>query len=345
MTTREQVIERHDAGARGGPATGIRVLGIGKAIPERVLDNHDLERIVDTSDEWIRTRTGIVERRIVDGDTACSDLATEAARRAMKAAGLGPGEIDALVIGTVTPDTPFPSTACWVQARLGMRRVPAFDISAACPGFLYGLFLANSLVRSGEARHVLVIGAEILSKIVDWTDRSTCVLFGDGAGAAVVGPPEEGRGLLAHTWGADGTLAPLLLQPAGGSRMPASRETVERRLHTLHMKGNEVYRHAVKAMQEAAVEVMERAGVTAQEIDLLVPHQANVRIMEATARRIGIPLDRVYRTIHRYGNNSAASIPVALADAAEEGRLRRGDLVLAVTFGAGFTWAAMLLRW
>ncbi len=330
---------------RKGTVVGARIEGIGAAVPDNVVTNHDLEQRIDTSDEWIRTRTGIVERRIAPPEIACSDLAAKAAQRALESAGVAPEEIDALILGTATPDTPFPSTACWVQAKVGLRKVPVFDISAACSGFLYGYILADSLVRTGTARKVLVIGAEVLSKILNWEDRTTCVLFGDGAGAAVIGPRDEGSGLLAHTWGADGNLAPLLWQPAGGSRTPATVETVEQRLHTIHMKGNEVYKHAVKAMQGAVLEVMEKAGVTEEDIDLFVPHQANIRIMQATAERAGIPLEKVYRTIQKYGNSSAASIPVALADAAAEGRLRKGDLVLTAAFGAGFTWAAALFRW
>ncbi len=346
MTTTDRLVALSEQVAdRGGTRREVGILGVGRAVPDRVLTNHDLEQMVDTSDEWIRSRTGIVERRIVPPEVACSDLATEASWKALESAGLGPDDIDAVIVGTVTPDTPFPSTACRVQARLGLHHVPSFDISAACPGFLYGMVLARSLVHSGEARHVLVVGAEILSKIVNWKDRSTCVLFGDGAGAVIVGVPRGKSGLLAWTWGADGSLAHLLEQPAGGSRMPASHETVEKNLHTLHMNGNEVFRHAVRAMQEAVLEVIEKAGIHPGEIDLFIPHQANTRIMEATARRAGIPLDKVYVTIQRYGNNSAASIPVAMADAVAEGRLRPGNLLLVATFGAGFTWGAAIVRW
>ncbi|RMG44562.1 MAG: ketoacyl-ACP synthase III [Acidobacteria bacterium] len=324
---------------------GARILGIGSAVPPRRLTNDDLEKIVDTSDEWIVTRTGISERRIAPEGTCTSDLVGEASRAALERAGIGAEQVDALIVATATPDTPFPSTACWAQPKIGLRRVPVFDISAACSGFLYGYALADSLIASGRCRYVLVVGAELLSRFMNWEDRTTCVLFGDGAGAAVFGPgAEEGDGLIAHTWGADGALAELLWEPAGGSRHPATHETVDKKMHTVHMAGNEVFKHAVKAMQRAVGEVMERAGVGPDDIDLFVPHQANIRIMKATADRARIPTEKVYVTIHKYGNVSAASIPMAINDALEEERLARGDLVLSAAFGAGFTWAAALFR-
>ncbi len=325
---------------------GAKLLGIGAAVPPDVLTNQHFVDRLDTTDEWIVTRTGIRERRVAPPGVLSSDLAAEAGRRALEACGVAAEEIDALVVATATPDTPFPSTACWTQAKLGLRHIPAFDIGAGCSGFLYALLNGNALIKSGEASRVLVIGVDELSRITNYQDRTTCVLFGDGAGATVLAPgDDDGRGLLATTWGADGTLAELLIQPAGGTRMPASHETVDQNLHTIRMNGNEVYRYAVRAMQQAALETIEKAGVDPAEIDLFVPHQANRRIIEATAERAGIPMEKVMVTIGSYGNNSAASIPIALSDAVAQGRLREGHLVLCAAFGAGFTWGSALFRW
>jgi len=310
-----------------------------------VLTNEDLERMVETSNDWITTRTGIKQRHILAGGQDCSDLVTEAALQAISAAGITPKDIDVMIVGTATPDTVFPSTACWAQPKIGLRHIPVLDISAACSGFLYAYQLGDSLIQSGRAERVLIVGAEALSRVVNWDDRNTCVLFGDGAGAGVLAPAEEGDGLISSAWGADGGLASLLWQPAGGTRNPASLETVQEKKHTVHMAGNEVYKHAVKAMQGACVEVLEKAGVTSEEIDLFVPHQANLRIIKATADRAGVAMDKTYIALDRYGNVSAASIPMALVDAQKEGRLKRGDLVLSSSFGAGFTWGAALYRW
>lgn len=327
-------------------ALGSKIEGVGSAIPGMVRTNADLEKIVDTTDEWIVARTGIKQRYIAPPDVQNSDLVAEAALKAIENAGLTPEEIDCAIVGTATPDTVFPSTACWAQPKIGLRRgVPVFDVSAACSGWLYGSILADSMIRSGTAKHVVVIGSEVLSRSVNWEDRSTCVLFGDGAGATVMGPSRgEGEGFLAHTWGADGNLAHLLWQPAGGTRLQASHETVDAHQHAVHMQGNEVYKHAVRAMQQAVSDVIEVAGVSGDEIDLFIPHQANVRIMQAAAERAGLSMDKVYVAIHKYGNVSAASIPMALADAQREGRLHPGDLVLTAAFGAGFTWGAALIR-
>lgn len=324
---------------------GSRVLGIGAAVPGKLITNKDFERRLDTSDEWIVTRTGIRERRIAEEGVQLSDLAAEAAREAMAGAGVRPEEIDLFIVATATPETIFPSTACWTQPKLGLRHIPCFDISAGCSGFLYGLCVADGLLRGGTAKKILLIGAEMLSRATNWEDRQSCVLFGDGAGAVVLEANGEDSGLIASTWGSDGSLGELLVQPAGGSRLQASHETVDRNQHTITMAGNEVFRHAVKAMQTATLEVMEKAGVTAEDIDLFVPHQANLRIMAATAERAGIPMEKAYNSIQRYGNTSAASIPTALRDAAREGRIKRGDLVLLAAFGAGFTWGAALIRW
>jgi 3-oxoacyl-[acyl-carrier-protein] synthase-3 len=321
------------------------VVGTGMAVPEKVLTNADLERIVDTSDEWITTRTGIKERRIADDSTATSDLVLEACKTALRRADLVPGDVDGIIVGTVTPDTPFPSTACWVQKGLGIRGFPAFDVSAACSGFLYALSVGNALIRAGAARTVLAAGAETLTKITNWEDRGTCVLFGDGAGAVVLREGDGDSGLLSCFLGADGSLGELLVQPGGGSRRPASEETVRNNLHTVHMMGNEVFKHAVRAMQMSAEKALEMAGVTAEDVKLFIPHQANIRIIEATCKRAGIPMDKTCVTIHKYGNVSAGTIPIALAEADHEGRLSKGDIVLLAAFGGGFTWGAAVLRW
>lgn len=323
----------------------LKILGTGSAFPERVLTNFDLERMVDTSDEWIRTRTGIQERRIADESTAASDLVVEAARKALDAAGMAPEELDCIIVGTISPDTLFPSTACWVQKGLKIKGMPAFDISAACSGFLYGLEIGSSLMECGTCSHILLAGVEVLTKIVNWEDRKTCVLFGDGAGVCIIGPGDGSSGILGSSWGADGNLGELLIQPAGGSRLPASHETVEKRLHTIHMAGNEVFKHAVRTMGEAAELALNRAGVKGEEIQLFIPHQANIRIIEAACRRVQIPMEKTFLNIHKYGNMSAATIPTALDEAYRTQRIRDGDLILMAAFGGGFTWAATVLRW
>jgi 3-oxoacyl-[acyl-carrier-protein] synthase-3 len=310
-----------------------------------VLTNQDLEQIVDTSDEWIVSRTGIKERRISDPETPSSVLATRAAERALESAGLQGTDLDQIIIGTVTGDRTFPSTACIVQDRLGATRAYAFDISAACAGFLYGLSVGKSAIESGAADTVLVIGVETLSRIVDWTDRNTCVLFGDAAGAVVLRSTGVPGGILATRLHSDGSLVHLLEMPAGGSLMPPSFETVERRLHTIHMSGNDVFKHAVRAMESVALEALEAAGRKPEDLALLVPHQANYRIIDATARRLGLPMEKVFVNLDRYGNTSAASIPLALDEARRGGRIRKGDLVEMVTFGGGFTWAAAVVEW
>lgn len=319
---------------------------MGSYAPERVLTNQDLTHLVDTSDEWIHARTGIRERRIAAPDETTSDMAAEASRRAIEAAGLTPQDIDLIIVGTITPDMPFPSTACLVQHKLGMRTVPAFDIEAACTGFLYTLDVAAALLRSGPYRHALVIGAEKLSSIIDWQDRTTCVLFGDGAGAVVLGlDPRPGVGLLASRLGADGGDGDKLCQPGGGSALPASPASIEARQHYLKMQGREIFKSAVRVMEQSASELLRSANLTAQDVALVIPHQANSRIIDAIRERLELPPERVFLNLDRYGNTSAASIPLALDEAVQSGRLRSGDLVLLVAFGAGLTWGSTLLKW
>jgi 3-oxoacyl-[acyl-carrier-protein] synthase-3 len=321
------------------------IVGTGSAVPERILNNRDLEQIVDTSDEWIVTRSGIRERRIADEKTATSDLAAQAARRALKQARISADELDMIIVGTATPDRMFPSTACFVQDHIGAKNAAPMDVGAACSGFIYGLSIGTSFIASGQCRTVLVIGADALSKITDYEDRSTCVLFGDAAGAAVLRDTEGDRGVIQTYVGGNGSLWHLLEMPAGGSRRPASHETVDGRLHYIKMSGNEVFKHAVKAMGDAALKVLEQAGLEADDVALMIPHQANIRIIQSTAKRVHLPLERVYINIDRYGNTSAASIPLAMDEAKRKGLGRPGDIWLLVAFGGGFTWGSAIIRW
>lgn len=315
-------------------------------VPEKVLTNFDLEKMVDTSDAWIRERTGIRERRIAAPEESTSDLATRAAKEALAAANLSPEEIDLIIVATASPDMLFPATACLVQANLGASRAAAFDLEAGCSGFIYGLAVGAQFIATGSCRHVLVIGAETLSRLTNWEDRSTCVLFGDGAGAAVLSPVSPPRGILSFYLRSDGSGGELLKLPAGAARLPASRETVESRLHFIAMNGREVFKFAVRAMEEAALEALNRAGVSSQEIDCFVPHQANIRIIDATAKRLGLPPEKVVVNIDRYGNTSAASIPIALYEAVAQGKIKPGEsTVLMVAFGAGLTWGSVLMRY
>ncbi|MEN9979678.1 MAG: beta-ketoacyl-ACP synthase III [candidate division WOR-3 bacterium] len=323
----------------------IKVIGTGRALPEKVLTNFDLEKMVDTSDQWIVERTGIRERRIADENTATSDLAAVALERACDKAGLKPADLDTIIVATSTPDTVYPATACWLQKRLGITGSAAFDISAGCSGFLFALEVAANLLVTGTAKKAGVIGAEVMSKVVNWQDRATCVLFGDGAGAAVVVPGDGSSGILASNWGCDGNLAPLLYQPAGGTRMPTSEKTLQEMAHTVHMEGNQVFKHAVRAMGNSSVKALQDAGLAAADVKLFIPHQANIRIMEEARVRAGIPPEKMYVVLHKYGNMSAATIPVAIDEAFEEGRLQDGDIILLTAFGTGFTWAAAVLRW
>jgi 3-oxoacyl-[acyl-carrier-protein] synthase-3 len=324
---------------------GSKITGTGHYCPERVLTNFDLEKMVDTSDEWIVTRSGIRERRIAAPDEATSDLSVAAARAALESAGVRPDELDGIVLGTVCGDMVFPATSCLVQDRIGATKAAAFDLNAACSGFIFGLGTAHALISSGRMDKVLVIGVEVLSKLTDWTDRATCVLFGDGAGAVVLEPAEPGTGILGTYMKSDGALADLLHLPAGGTRNPASLETIARRDHFIKMKGDGVFKYAVRAMEDAAIHVLEQANLSIESLDLVIPHQANIRIIDAVKTRLGLPDDKVLANIDRYGNTSSASIPIALDEAVREGKLKRGDLVLLVAFGGGLTWGAVLLRY
>ena len=323
-----------------------RITGLGVAVPDRVLTNADFERMLDTSDQWIVERTGIRERHVAGPDDSVAGLSRVAAERALAQAGATAADVDAIVLATATPDRLLPSTACDLQAILGAHDAAAFDISAACPGFVYAMTIAEGLIAAGQHRRVLVVGAEKLSAITDYTDRTTAILFGDGAGAVVVEPASgDGRGILSTYIRSDGRLGDLLNRPGGGSTDPISDKVVQERSHFLKMQGREVFKAAVTAMAEASDEAMRRAGVTAEEIDLLVPHQANMRIIDATARHAGMPMSKVMVNVDRFGNTSSASIPLALDQAAAEGRLRPGSLVLLVAFGAGFTWGSTVIRW
>jgi 3-oxoacyl-[acyl-carrier-protein] synthase-3 len=315
------------------------------AVPERVLTNADLERMVSTSDEWIATRTGIRERRVVSEGESTSTLATEAGRRALASAGLDASSIDLVILATCTPDRPFPATACTVQANLGIPHAAAFDLAAACSGFVYGLSVATSMVRSGAARNVLFISGDVFTHYINWNDRNTCVLFGDGAGAVVLQPSDEPYGQLSSVLGASGKDEDLMAVDAGGTRMPATAELLEQGRQYVYMNGREIFKLAVRGMGDSSVQALAEAGVAKEDLALVVPHQANLRIIEATAKRLDVPMERVFVNLDRYGNTSAGTIPIALAEAAAQGRLKPGDYVLLTAFGGGLTWASSVVRW
>jgi 3-oxoacyl-[acyl-carrier-protein] synthase-3 len=321
------------------------VVGTGSALPPKVVTNVDLERIVDTSDEWIVTRTGIRERHIADEGEPASKYATLAAERALEDAGVKAEDLDFILVATVTPDTPFPSTSCIIQKELGAPRAACMDISAGCSGFLYGLVTANTMIKTGAYKNVLVVGVELLSKITDWTDRGTCVLLADGAGAAVVRASEKKTGILGTHLGSDGSLGHLLHMPGGGSLNPATHHTIDARYHYLKMQGNEVFKHAVQVMGDISEKLLSVVGLKREEISYLVPHQANLRIIQATARRLRLPMEKVYVNIDRYGNTSSATIPIALDEINRLGLIKPGDKLLMVAFGAGFTWGVAALEW
>jgi len=320
------------------------ITGWGKYLPPNVMTNKDLEKIVDTTDEWIQKRTGIKKRRIADEDTATSDLAIEASQEALEKANLDPEELDLIIVSTVTPDMAFPATACIVQDKIGASNAAAFDLEAGCSGFVYGLSVGAQFIESGLYDNVLVIGAETLSKITDWEDRNTCVLFGDGAGAAVLQATDKG-GFLAFDLGSDGSGANALYMEAGGSAKPASLETVKNKQHYIRMEGNPVFKFAVKTMKRASLDVLEKAELTTDDINLLIPHQANTRIIKSARRRLKLDEDEVYVNLPELGNTSSASVAIAMAEAKENGKIKNGDNVLLVAFGAGLTWAAAAIEW
>jgi len=318
--------------------------GIGSYVPEKILDNKELSLKVETSDDWIRTRTGIRERRIASADQPTSELALNAARKAIEAAQIQPDQIDLVIVATITPDMAFPSTACILQHKLGLGKVACFDLEAACSGFLYSLDVADGMLASGRYKCALVIGAEKMSSILDWEDRTTCVLFGDGAGAAIIMTEGDGPNLLGFRSGADGSNPSLLHQPAGGSKQPASIASIENREHFLKMNGKEIFKSAVRVMEKATRELLEANGLDTQDVDHVIPHQANVRIVESMAQRLEIPLDKFFCNLDRHGNTSAASIPIAFDEACNRGIFRKGEIGVLVAFGAGLTWSATLVR-
>ena len=324
-----------------------RIAGTGKYVPERVRTNHDLEKLVDTSDAWILARTGIRERRVAADGEFTSDMAAAAARQALAAAGLQATDLDLIIICTVTPDMPLPSTAMFVQRKIGARPdCPGFDLGAACAGFIYGLSVANQFISAGGAKHVLVVGVELLSRVVNWTDRGTCILFGDGAGAVVVSAShDDGRGILSTHLFADGSLAEVLNIPAGGSANPATQETVAAGLHLVHMLGSEIFKVAVRNLSSASVVALEANGLTADDVDWVIPHQANLRILDVVAKRCGIPMERFFLNIEKYGNTSSASIPIALDEAVRGGHVKPGQTLLFCALGGGIAWGSAIIRW
>ena len=323
----------------------VGISGIGSYLPEKILTNDDLSKIVDTSHDWIVERTGIHERRIVEDHVATSDIGTIAAQNALKDANMKAEEIDLIIVATVTSDYALLSTACVIQKNIGASNAAAFDINAGCSGFVYGLTLAESFIKSGMYKKVLVIGAETLSKILDWQDRNTCILFGDGAGACILEECESGFGILSSELGSDGTNGEVLFQPAGGSRLPASIDTIENRLHSIKMDGKEVFKFAVRIMEKASLDSLEKANLQLEDLDFLVPHQANIRIIDSATKRLKLEKDKVCVNLNKYGNMSSASVPVALDEAIKNNRIKKGDNILLVAFGAGLTWASMTIKW
>lgn len=323
----------------------VGITGMGSYAPPQVVTNADLEKLVDTTDEWITTRSGIKERHKAPDDMATSDLGLQAAKIALENAGVKPEEIELIIFATVSPDKILPSTACILQDKLGCVNAAAFDLMAGCTGFVYGLSVASQMVATGAYNKVLVVGADILTKLVDWEDRNTCVLFGDGGGAAVVEPVEEGYGILGHTIGAEGSGHIFIELPAGATFMPATHQTIDDRMHYIKMQGREVFKFAVNIMNKATRDVVEKAGITLDDIDLVIPHQANIRIIEAAAKRLKLQNGRVFSNLHKFGNTSAGTIPLALVDAMAEGKIHKGDTIILVGFGAGLTYGAMLMKW
>ncbi len=324
------------------PKAGI--LGLGFYVPEKTLDNKDLENIVDTTDEWIKTRTGIENRYIAAENQSTLDLAIPACEKALDSSGVAPCDLDLIIVATVTPHMLFPATACLLQDYFGATKAAAFDLEIGCSGFIYGLIVATQFIENGTAKNILVVGSETLSKITDWEDRNTCVLFGDGAGAAVLGPVEKG-GILSHDFGCDGSGGHFLDMPAGGSYLPASHKTVDDRLHYIKMDGNQVFKFAVRIMEQSVNTTLAKVGLTGGDIDLLVPHQANIRIIESSRRRLEVPEEKVYVNLAKYGNTSSASVPIAFAEAMEKNMLKTDDNIVLVGFGAGLSWGSVLIQW
>lgn len=321
------------------------IIGWGMAVPERVVSNKDLAQVVATSDEWIRTRTGIIERRVVGPGEFTSTLATMAGRRAIECAGVNPNDIDMVILATCTPDRPFPSTACRVQSNLGIPRAGAFDLNAACSGFVYGMHVATGMIRGGMNHTILLVGVDIFTHLINWQDRNTSVLFGDGAGAVVLQASDQSLGLVSSVLGSWGDGEELMAADAGGTRLPLTPELLNQKRQHVYMHGREIFKHAVREMSESSYRAMAEAGVTIDDIHLVVPHQANLRIIEAIAKRLEIPTERIFVNLDRYGNTSAASVPIALCEAVEQERLRGGDNVLLTAFGGGLTWASAVIRW
>jgi 3-oxoacyl-[acyl-carrier-protein] synthase-3 len=322
-----------------------RITHIAIEVPQKIITNYDLEKMVDTSDEWIVTRTGIKQRRIVNPDESSSTLGAKAAKKLLSSANINKDEIDLIVVATATPDMLFPSTACLIQKELNSNnKIPAFDIEAGCCGFLYGLSICDAFIKSGYYKKILLIGVEVLSKLVDWTDRNTCVLFGDGAGAVLIEPDTNGYGILSSYLWADGNFSSLIELPAGGTRLPASYETIDKRLHYIKMNGKEVFKQAVKVMAEGVKIVLEKCNLSIDDVSLIIPHQANIRIIQALAEKLNFPIEKVYVNIEKYGNTSAASIIIALYEAIEENKLKKGDVVVLTSFGVGLTMASICMR-
>jgi 3-oxoacyl-[acyl-carrier-protein] synthase-3 len=322
-----------------------RIIATGSYVPPKVLTNFDLEKMVDTSDEWITSRSGIRERRIAEKDVATSDLGTQAALRALEMAGLSPEDLDFIITGTNSPDMFFPCTGCFIQAKIGAKKAAAFDISAGCTSFIHALSLGDKFIKEDPARKVMVLGAEIMSKVTDWSDRATCVLFGDGAGAVILAGEEGDRGVLSTHLHSDGSLWELLYMPGGGSAHPSSHETVDQHLHYVKMAGNPLFKVAVRALAEVSQEALKFNGFTSEDIDLMIPHQANTRIIEAAARIINFPMDKVFLNIEKYGNTSSATIPIALDELNRGGKLKAGNVIMMCSFGTGVTWGGAVIRW
>ncbi len=322
-----------------------RITGTGSYVPDEILSNSDLEKMVDTSDDWITERTGIKERRISNESQTTSDLCYEASKKALRHAGMKPKELDMIVVATTTGDMPVPSTASFLQHKLGAKKAAAFDMNAACSGFIYGLSIVDSFIRSGRYKKILLVGGEVLSRFIDWEDRTTCVLFGDAAGAVVVEPTEKDRGILSTHLYSDGSLWELLYLPGGGSKYPSSKESIKKKLHCMKMKGNEVFKVAVRALENLVIETLKANKIKPSDLSLLIPHQANLRIIQATAQRLNLSMDKVVVNLDKYGNTSSASIPVALDEAVRMGRIRDGDYILLEAFGGGLTWGSALIKW